>query len=171
MLIEFSVSNFRSFREKQTFSMVAAPRLRKKENVITPEVNGEKLPDLLKVAAIYGSNASGKSNLIKALDIFKQITNRQATDQNPPLPVAPFRFDPALAGQASRFEWHFICEKQRYAFELALTTERIVEERLTGFRWGKKHCCMSGSTPQTAINTNLARSLRAANCCTKYGVT
>ena len=63
MLIEFSVSNFRSFRDRQTLSMVAAPRLRKKDNVISPKVKGETLPDLLKVAAVYGPNASGKINV------------------------------------------------------------------------------------------------------------
>ena len=73
MLIEFSISNFRSFREKQTFSMVAAPRLKKGDNVFKPVVKGEKLPDLLKIAAIYGPNASGKSNLIKAFDIVSTI--------------------------------------------------------------------------------------------------
>ena len=46
MLIEFSVTNFRSFREKQTFSMVAAPRMKKRENVFKLAVPGDKIPDL-----------------------------------------------------------------------------------------------------------------------------
>jgi predicted ATPase len=54
------------------------------------------------------------------------------------LPVAPFRFDPALADQPSRFEYHFICEEQRYSFELALTAHRIVEEKLRSFPMGKE---------------------------------
>lgn len=52
MLIEFSVSNFRSFRERQTLSMVAAPGLGKEGNVFAAPVDGEELPDLLKVAAV-----------------------------------------------------------------------------------------------------------------------
>ncbi len=138
MLIEFSVSNYRSFREKQTFSMVAAPRLKKGDNVFKPVVKGEKLPDLLKVAAIYGPNASGKSNLIKAFDIVRDITNRQPSAQFTPLPVSPFRFDPQLADQPSRIELHFIHAEQRYEFELALTQQRIVEERLVAFPQGKE---------------------------------
>jgi AAA15 family ATPase/GTPase len=138
MLIEFSVSNFRSFREKQTFSMVAAPRLKKGDNVFKPEVKGEKLPDLLKVAAIYGPNASGKSNLIKAFDIVREIIARQPSAQHKPLPVYPFRFDPQLIDQPSRIELHFIYAEQRYHFELALTQERIVEERLVAFPKGKE---------------------------------
>lgn len=138
MLIEFSVSNYRSFREKQTLSMVAAPRLRKKENVFKPAVKGEKLPDLLKVVAIYGPNASGKSNLLKALEVVGQIASRKPSAQPRPLPVAPFRFDPLLADQPSRIEIHFIYLGQRYEFELAATPERIVEERLIAFPLGKE---------------------------------
>jgi AAA15 family ATPase/GTPase len=138
MLIEFSISNYRSFREKQTFSMVAAPRLKKGNNVFKPVVKGEKLPDLLKVAAIYGPNASGKSNLIKAFDIVRDIVNRQPSAQSTPLPVSPFRFDPQLADQPSRIELHFVYAEQRYEFELALTQERIVEERLLAFPKGKE---------------------------------
>lgn len=93
MLIEFSVSNFRSFRERETFSMVAAPRLHRRDNVFTPDVVGEKLPDLLKVAAIYGPNASGKSNLLKALDIVRTMTGISPADY---VPVKPFRFDKEL---------------------------------------------------------------------------
>lgn len=135
MLIEFSVSNFRSFRDRQTFSMVAAPRLRKKENVISPVVKGEKVPDLLKVAAVYGPNASGKSNLVKALGVFHALASQDAEIENP---IAPFRFDPALGDSPSCFEWHFISCELRYAFELAVTAERIVLERLTVFPAGKE---------------------------------
>ncbi|MBD9362167.1 AAA family ATPase [Methylomonas fluvii] len=138
MLIEFSVTNFRSFREKQTFSMVAAPRLRKRENVFKPAVKGEKLPDLLKVAAIYGPNASGKSNLIRALDVVREVASRQPSAQPIPLPVTPFRFDPQLRLSPSRIELHFVHAEQRYQFELALTQDRIVEERLISFPAGKE---------------------------------
>jgi predicted ATPase len=138
MLIEFSVSNFRSFREKQTFSMVAAPRLKKGDNVFKPALKGEKLPDLLKVAAIYGPNASGKSNLIKALGIVRDIAKRQPSAESTPFPISPFRFDPQLADQPCQIELHFVCAEQRYEFQLALTQERIVKERLIAFPKGKE---------------------------------
>lgn len=135
MLIEFSVSNFRSFREKQTFSMVAAPRLRKKENVISPVVKGEKVPDLLKVAAVYGPNASGKSNLVKALGVIGSLSFNEVLGD--PC-IYPFRFDPALVDQPSCFEWHFVCDGLRYSFELAANAERIVRECLTCYPSGKE---------------------------------
>ncbi|MEY3124278.1 MAG: hypothetical protein RLZZ573_798, partial [Pseudomonadota bacterium] len=136
MLIEFSVSNFRSFRERQTFSMVAAPRLHKRNNVFKPQLSGEKFPDLLKVAVIYGPNASGKSNLLKALDAVSQMARRGPGSGDIPLPVSPFRFDVALVDQPSVFDLHFIHAGMRYQFELSATSKRIVKERLVAFPTG-----------------------------------
>src|SRR5690348_14845214 len=92
MLIEFSVSNYRSFRERQTFSMVAAPRLHRRANTFKPVV-GEKFPALLKVAAIYGPNASGKSNLLSAFNVISVIAARQPQAISDYLELPPFRFD------------------------------------------------------------------------------
>lgn len=136
MLIEFSVSNFRSFRERQTFSMVAAPRLRKRNNVFKPQLAETKFPDLLKVAVVYGPNASGKSNLLKALDVVRQIASRGPSTADIPLPVSPFRFDATLVDQPSVFEVHFIHAGIRYQFELSATEKRVVKERLVAFPKG-----------------------------------
>lgn len=136
MLIEFSVTNFRSFRERQTLSMVAAPRLRKRENVFKPESAGEKFPDLLKVAVIYGPNASGKSNLLKALSVVRAIVLREPSPRDVPLPISPFRFDSALVDQPSVFELNFIHVGMRYQFTLSLTSERIVGEKLLAYPKG-----------------------------------
>lgn len=138
MLIEFSVSNYRSFRERQTLSMVAAPRLRKLDNVFKPELTGERFPDLLKACVVYGPNASGKSNLLRALDTVAQIARAKPSAGDVPLPVVPFRFDAKLADKPSVFELHFIHQGVRYQFELAATAERIVTERLTAFPKGKE---------------------------------
>jgi uncharacterized protein len=65
MLIDFSVTNFKSIKEKQTFSMIPAAKVKElPQNVIQ---KGSQ--SLLSSAIIYGKNASGKSNLLKALNI------------------------------------------------------------------------------------------------------
>ncbi|CAN5530959.1 ATP-binding protein [soil metagenome] len=138
MLIEFSVTNFRSFRERQTLSMVAAPRLRKRENVFKPESAGEKFPDLLRVAVIYGPNASGKSNLLKALSVVKTIAVREPSTRDIPLPISPFLFDAALVDQPSVFELNFIHAGMRYQFTLSATSERIVGEKLLVYPKGQE---------------------------------
>lgn len=68
MLIRFKVSNFLSFYEEQQFSMIAGAPKKKEEHLI--EQDGLKL---LKFSAIYGANASGKSNLLKAINLAKRI--------------------------------------------------------------------------------------------------
>lgn len=139
MLIEFSVANFRSFRLRQTFTMVAEPRLHKRNNVFKAGLIGEKkFPDLLKVAVIYGPNASGKSNLLMAMNAISQLAMRAPSDSNAPLPVMPFGFDTDLTDKPSEFEIHFINEGIRYQFEISATAERISNERLISFPQGRE---------------------------------
>lgn len=68
MLLEFSVENYLSFKEKTTFSMLASND-KKLENNYVP-LNKY---NILKTTSIYGANASGKSNLFKALNFFVQL--------------------------------------------------------------------------------------------------
>jgi len=148
MLIEFSAKNFRSIRERQTLSMVAAPRLRRntERNVFTPDLPGEKFPRLLKVAVIYGPNASGKSNILRALAAVSDVTRRQPDSaMRRSLPGEAFRFDPELAGKPSEFELHFIAHKMRYQFELHLLADRIVFERLVAYPKGEEALLYSRS--------------------------
>ena len=71
MLIEFSVTNFRSIKERQTLSMLSSDRVKSEDrrNALFP-ISQYKNLDLLTCAAIYGKNSAGKSNIIKA---FKAI--------------------------------------------------------------------------------------------------
>lgn len=68
MLIRFSVENFLSFNQRQVFSMAAGKHTRHKEQLVV--VNGKRV---LKAGLVYGANAAGKSNLIKAVNFGKNI--------------------------------------------------------------------------------------------------
>lgn len=118
--------------------MVASSRMSRKENVFKPEVDGEKLPSLLKVAVIYGPNASGKSNLLQALDVVSKVAYREPSNSDINLPVAPFGFDKDLENRPSEFELHFVHKRVRYQFDLSATKERIHRERLLSFPKGKE---------------------------------
>lgn len=137
MLIEFSVANFRSIRDRQTLSMVATPKLQHRGNVFDAPVDGEKFPRLLKVAAIYGPNAAGKTSLFKALEVVSLIA-KQKPEASQTLPISAFRFDTQLANEPSIFEVHFISGKTRYEFHLAATSQRIFHEKLIAFPKGKE---------------------------------
>lgn len=138
MLLEFSLTNFRSYRTKQTFTMAAAPRLGKRQNVFRSGVKGEVLPGLLKVAAIYGPNASGKSGLLAAMEAVVSVLRREPSNAGAPLPAKPFRFDSTLANEPSEFELHFIQNEMRYEYILGLTKDRIVRESLTSYPKGRE---------------------------------
>lgn len=76
MIIQFTVENFLSFKEPATLSL-AASALKEKQtrsDEIVFELEGTNL-SLLKSAVIYGANASGKSNLVKALDFFNGLSS------------------------------------------------------------------------------------------------
>ena len=73
-----------------------------------------------------------------ALKVFNDVLLHASNPIEQALPITPFRFDPVLRDQPSRFEWHFVFNEMRYAFELALTSERIEEERLLFFPHGKE---------------------------------
>lgn len=118
--------------------MVAARRLHKRENVFKPGPKSEKFPDLLKVAVIYGPNASGKSNLLKALGVVGQIAQREPSARDWSLPISPFCFDSQLADMPSVFQLHFIHGGNRYQFDLAATSERIISEKLVTFPKGRE---------------------------------
>lgn len=145
MLIEFSVTNFRSFRERQTLQMTASSRLGKKENAFSPEVSGEKLPNLLKAVAIYGGNASGKTSFIKALGVVEKLARRKPEASSEDLPVWPFRFDKELLDKPSTFELHFISGEMRYQFRVSVTQKRVVEETLFVYPRGRESLIYSRS--------------------------
>lgn len=70
MLIEFSVENFRSFKEKQTFSLLAS----KDKDLMDENTFQTGKYNLLKTALVYGANSSGKSNLFMALNFFRNFS-------------------------------------------------------------------------------------------------
>jgi AAA15 family ATPase/GTPase len=94
MLVEFSVENYRSIQEKQTISMVASEDETMLNSNTFPIPNNDDLR-LVTSAAIYGPNASGKSNLLQAMYLLKYLVlnsaNRMQAGDN--LPIEPFRLN------------------------------------------------------------------------------
>ena len=133
MLVEFRVKNFRSFRDEQVLSLVASRDTQLRKNC----VEQGKL-HLLKAVGIYGPNASGKSNFIKALGVMKAIVLDSA-DYQPgrKLPVQPFLFDGKSQKKPSTFEVTFYHEKVRYQYGFSATSERIHGEWLYTYPKGR----------------------------------
>ncbi|QJB45490.1 AAA family ATPase [Dolichospermum flos-aquae] len=135
MLVEFSVGNYRSIQEKQTLSMVAADNETMLDSNTFPVPNNDDLR-LVTSAAIYGPNASGKSNLLKAMQVLKNLVIKSASRMQigDKLPVEPFRLNSESAKKPSSFEVIFIHEKIRYEYGVSLNRERVFEEWLIAYR-------------------------------------
>ena len=138
MLIEFNVSNFRSILDRQTFSMTKASG---EEHVAsnTFHVDIANKFDLLRSAAIYGANAGGKSNLLRALDTMRDIVKDSATKTTAgdELPVEPFLLCPAARKSPSGFEATFITEGVRYQYGFSASKDRVEEEWLLAYPKGR----------------------------------
>ena len=133
MLIEFSVGNYRSFKERVTFSMVAANIVAKDkeldENNVFAVDNDLKL---LKSAAIYGANASGKSNLAKALSFMRwfMVNSSRETQSTDPIDVEPFRLSTETEDKPSYFELVFLMDGKRYRYGFEANQEQVISEWL-----------------------------------------
>lgn len=135
MLIEFRVENFRSLRDEQVLSMVASKDKALLDTHAQP-TGIKAIPALLRSAAIYGPNAGGKSNLLKALQYMRGVVVESATVIKPgqTYSVQPFRLDAESASQPTAFEATFMIEGVRYQYGFAMTPSRITSEHLLVYK-------------------------------------
>lgn len=133
MLIEFSVGNYRSFKEKATFSMVAANLVAQDKKL--DENNVVEVDDdlrLLKSSAIYGANASGKSNLVKAFGFMRRfmINSSKETQSTEKIGVERFKLSLETDLEPSFFEIVFLMNHKKYRYGFETTRERVISEWL-----------------------------------------
>jgi energy-coupling factor transporter ATP-binding protein EcfA2 len=135
MLIEFSVANYRCFRDRVTLSMEAEPRISERDKSVD-ERNVAHTPegDLLRVVAIYGANASGKSNLLRALSGLRSKVLYSAHEGlAAALAVSafePFRLDADSPLAPSELEVVFVQAGVQYRYGIAVSRERVEREWL-----------------------------------------
>ncbi|OGV47541.1 MAG: hypothetical protein A2017_11230 [Lentisphaerae bacterium GWF2_44_16] len=130
MIISFSVSNFRSIKDKLVLNMEAGSMKEYPGNL--SEFNNGKLR-ILRTAGIHGANASGKSNVIKAFEAFQEfIRISDSLKQDDPITVYdPFRLDDESVNLPTAFELDFMgLDKIRYIYGFKFTATRIIEEYL-----------------------------------------
>lgn len=150
MLIRFAVENFLSFKDKQVFSMVAAKHTRHPDHVA--DIAGKRI---LKGSFIFGANASGKSNFVKAISsarnmVFKGVAGVERKY---------FRLDPAWAEKPGMFQFDIFSNGSFYSYGFAFTylDASIISEWLYKIHGNSEICVFEREYKdgKTNINTEL----------------
>lgn len=126
MLVDFTVENWMSFREPASFSLVASGE---KQHSNRLAIIRKYKTRILPVAAIYGGNASGKTNFFKALSFAKNFVVKGVQADNR-IPVEPFRLAALCAEQPSRFTFELLIADQMFEFSFSVTPRRVISESL-----------------------------------------
>jgi AAA15 family ATPase/GTPase len=128
-IIEFSLENFKAFKNKATFSMVA-----RKNEKYTFETNGEHL---LKTSLIYGPNASGKTSILEAFDVMKRFillsANIPENQEKKNLPHFPFLATEESKDKPTSFEVAFSLSGEHngiYKYSFSVVKDHVVSEKL-----------------------------------------
>jgi hypothetical protein len=135
MLIQFSLENFLSYRNSSTLNMVAGSGKEFPENVFHHHPAGAaraKPTPLLKVAALYGVNAGGKTNLFKSLFFMKEMVlhSSKESQASEPIGVSPFLWHPEAPSQPSTVEAVFVQNNTRYRYGFSADAQRVHMEWL-----------------------------------------
>lgn len=134
MIINFSVENFGSIKEKQTLSFLANKSDHLEDYYIIEPIKGLRLN---KLALIYGANASGKTTVLKALDFLRDICTEPFDKKTEKFDFEPFLFDENTPKQNTKFELEFVQNGIRYFYEVELNKNCIVNEKLYNFNPNK----------------------------------
>lgn len=129
MLVEFKVGNFLSFKDIVTLSMVASSD---KEHLDTNIIEVNNKLRLVRSAAVYGANASGKTNLFKAMDFMRKFVLKSAGESlsTEEIPVENFRLSTETEKVPSTFEATIMIDNIRYRYGFQVDKERIYNEWL-----------------------------------------
>ncbi len=129
MIINFSVKNFGSFKEEQTLSFEAEKSTHLEDFYVTKVKNLR----LLKIALIYGANASGKTMLLKALDFLRDLVLNPVNKKTELLDFQPFLFDQNTSKENTVLSIEFIHNDIKYFYQVQFNRKAIVSETLKYF--------------------------------------
>jgi len=127
MIATFKVRNFRSIKEEQVLSFIPT-RDSSMIDTYTEEVaDGVRL---LKMATIYGANASGKTNILLALDFFSKFMTEKSLGKGEHTGAVPFLMDKESRTEPTSFEMVFFLKTKKYRLSLSMDRHAVLSETL-----------------------------------------
>lgn len=127
MIAEFKVENFLSIGSEQTLSFIATKDKTNESDYVTVMPEGTPL---LKLAMVFGANATGKSNILKALEFFFKMVVAYP-DEDEPMDYRPFLFSNEYKDKPTRMELTFYYMGRRHVLLIRYNKRAIVEEKLS----------------------------------------
>lgn len=152
MIIRFNAENYRSIRGRQELTLVASNSLKDESDSLIRVGQSENY--LLPVAAIYGANASGKTNVLRSLSFMSSAVESSHRDWEPDkgIPRKPFALDESI-NRPSSFEAEFALDGTRYRYGFTVDSEKVLEEWLYAYPSGKQQQWFTRSeTPERKFN-------------------
>ena len=126
MIVNFSIQNFGSIKSKQTLSF-EADASKHLEDTYVVHTAGKRL---LKLALIYGANASGKTTILRALDFLRDLVVNPKEKKTDILDFSPYLFDANTPKQPTELTIEFVYEGGCYHYEVAFMRQAVISEAL-----------------------------------------
>jgi len=136
MIINFSVQNFASIKDKQILSFEADKSTHLEDTYVQKTKTGHRL---LKLGLIYGANASGKTNIINSLYFLRSIVMNPINNKTDKLIFNPFLLDDITPNENTFLSIEFIQNETKYFYEVELNRAAIVKEALFQYKQKKSN--------------------------------
>lgn len=132
MLLQFSVKNFRSFEKEGVLNLIAGKGSELKDSNTFEFSSHQRL---IRSAVIYGPNAGGKSNLVKAIYFLQQfvLLSSTAYQEKQKIPLHSFRLNTKSCVEPSEFSIDFVCNDIRFTYLVALNEDQVINEELYAY--------------------------------------
>lgn len=127
MILELKIKNFLSFKEEVTFSFEATKDKSFEDYQVVEVASNVRI---LRLAIVYGANASGKSNLIEAFEFLRHFWFNKPESKDKSTGVIPFLLDKNTPKEPSEFSLIFYIEGVKYMYSLELEKRKVISEKL-----------------------------------------
>lgn len=151
MILEFSVQNFGSIKERQTLSFVAD----KSSHLDNYYIIEQGKFRILKLAVLYGANASGKTFIVRALDFLRDLAIDPIGAKNKELAFEPFLLDRTTPRENTHFSINFLQNDVHYLYEIECNRKSVVSEALYFYSSRKKIAVFTRTTDLERQITNI----------------
>lgn len=146
MLRSFRLANHRSFRDGH-------------ELLLMPSYDNDR--SVVPVAAVYGANASGKSNLLDGLWLMQTLVRGWGTrEPGSGIPRSPFKLEPKSLLEPSNFAVELVLDEVRYDYGFAVDDERVTSEWLYSYPLGRKRVLFEREGPSIVFGSTVTQRTR-----------